>query len=106
MDKKKIKIDYLNKIKLLNKYNKYYYDQSNPIVTDQKYDELKKEILIFEKKNPNLLSLDSPSLNVGFKPSKNFIKVKHKMPMLSLGNAFNEEDLINFEKKNNKLFKF
>ena len=99
MDKKKIKIDYLNKIKLLNKYNKYYYDQSNPIVTDQKYDELKKEILIFEKKNPNLLSLDSPSLNVGFKPSKNFIKVKHKMPMLSLGNAFNEEDLINFEKK-------
>ena len=99
MDKKKIKIDYLNKLKLLNKYNKYYYDQSNPIVTDQKYDELKKEILIFEKKNPNLLSLDSPSLNVGFKPSKNFIKVKHKMPMLSLGNAFNEEDLINFEKK-------
>ena len=99
MDKKKIKIDYLNKIKLLNKYNKYYYDQSNPIVTDQKYDELKKEILIFEKKNPNLLSLDSPSLNVGFKPSKNFIKVKHKMPMLPLGNAFNEEDLINFEKK-------
>ena len=99
MDKKKIKIDYLNKLKLLNKYNKYYYDQSNPIVTDQKYDELKKEILIFEKKNPNLLSLDSPSLNVGFKPSKNFIKVKHKMPMLSLGNAFNEEDLISFEKK-------
>ena len=99
MDKKKIKIDYLNKLKLLNKYNKYYYDQSNPIVTDQKYDELKKEILIFEKKNPNLLSLDSPSLNVGFKPSKNFIKVKHKMPMLPLGNAFNEEDLINFEKK-------
>ena len=99
MDKKKIKIDYLNKLKLLNKYNKYYYDQSNPIVTDQKYDELKKEILIFEKKNPNLLSLDSSSFNAGFKPSKNFIKVKHKMPMLSLGNAFNEEDLINFEKK-------
>ena len=99
MDKKKIKTDYLAKLKLLNKYNKYYYDQSNPIVTDQKYDELKKEILIFEKKNPNLLSLDSPSLNVGFKPSKNFKKVKHKMPMLSLGNAFNEEDLINFEKK-------
>jgi len=50
MDKKKIKTDYLAKLKLLNKYNKYYYDQSNPIVTDQKYDELKKEILIFEKK--------------------------------------------------------
>ena len=99
MDKKKIKIDYLAKIKLLNKYNKYYYNQSDPIVTDQKYDELKKEILIFEKKNPNLLSLDSPSLNVGFKPSKTFKKVKHKIPMLSLGNAFNEEDLINFEKK-------
>ena len=42
---------------------------------------------------------DSPSKIVGFKPSKNFKKVKHKVSMLSLSNAFNEEDLINFEKK-------
>ena len=59
------------------------------------------------KKNiPNLISKESPSLKVGFKPSKNFKKIKHKVPMLSLGNAFNEEDLKNFEKKIFKFFKF
>ena len=99
MDKKKIKTDYLIKIKLINKYNKLYYDQSNPIVNDQVYDDLKKEILVLEKNSPGLISKESPSLNVGFKPSKNFIKVKHKIPMLSLGNAFNKDDLLNFEKK-------
>ena len=44
-------------------------------------------------------SENSPTKTVGFKPSKNFKKVKHRVSMLSLGNAFNEEDLINFEKK-------
>ena len=99
MDKKKIKTYYSIKIKLINKYNKFYYDQSNPIVNDQAYDDLKKEILVIEKNYPDLISKESPSLNVGFKPSKNFIKVKHKIPMLSLGNAFSKDDLLNFEKK-------
>ena len=94
-----IKKNYLNKVKLLNKYNKFYYDKSNPIVSDQEYDDLKLDIFNIEKKHPNLISKESPSLKVGFKPSKNFKKIKHKIPMLSLGNAFNEEDLVNFEKK-------
>ena len=94
-----IKKDYLNKVKLLNKYNKFYYDKSNPIVSDQEYDDLKLDIFKIEKKYPNLISKESPSLKVGFKPSKNFKKIKHKIPMLSLRNAFNEEDLVNFEKK-------
>jgi DNA ligase (NAD+) len=94
-----MKKDYLNKVKLLNKYNKFYYDKSNPIVNDQEYDDLKLDISKIEKKYPNLISKESPSLKVGFKPSKNFKKIKHKIPMLSLGNAFNEEDLVNFEKK-------
>jgi len=94
-----MKKDYLNKVKLLNKYNKFYYDKSNPIVSDQEYDDLKLDIFKIEKKYPNLISKESPSLKVGFKPSKNFKKIKHKIPMLSLGNAFNEEDLVNFEKK-------
>ena len=55
MDKKKIKTDYLIKIKLINKYNKFYYDQSNPIVNDQVYDDLKKEILVIEKNYPDLI---------------------------------------------------
>ena len=60
---------------------------------------LKKEIIRFRKNYNFLKSKNSPSKIVGFKPSKNFKKSLHKVPMLSLGNAFSEEDLINFEKK-------
>ena len=94
-----IKKEYLNKIELIKKHNKYYYDKNNPIVTDQEYDFLKKEVLDLEIKYKFLINKDSPSSTVGFKPSKNFKKIKHRIPMLSLGNAFNEEDLNNFEKK-------
>ena len=99
MDSILIKKDYLNKIKLLNNYNKFYHDKSNPIVSDQEYDNLKLDIFKIEKKYPNLISKESPFLKVGFKPSKNFKKIKHRIPMLSLGNVFSEEDLVNFEKK-------
>ena len=94
-----IKKDYLKKIKLINKYNKFYYDKSNPSVSDQEYDQLRKDIIKIEEQYPELLKKDSPSQSVGFKPSRNFKKIKHKVPMLSLSNAFNEDDLKNFEKK-------
>ena len=94
-----IKKNYLNKIKLIKKYNKYYYDKSSPVISDEKYDQLKREIIDIEKKYPNLKNKESPLLNVGFKPSKNFKKIKHRVPMLSLSNAFDEDDLKNFEKK-------
>ena len=98
-DNLKIKEDYLEKIKLLKKYDKYYYSNNNPLVDDSTYDKIKNYVLSLEKKYSFLKSSDSPSLSVGFKPSKNFKKVDHKVPMLSLGNAFNKDDLINFEKK-------
>ena len=94
-----IKKDYLKKIRLIDKYNKSYYDKNEPIVLDQQFDLLKKEVIELENKYLFLKSNKSPSKSVGYKPSKNFNKVKHKVPMLSLGNAFNEEDLKNFEKK-------
>ena len=99
MNKKKIEIIYKKKIKLLNEYNKNYYDKSSPLVTDKKYDDLKKDILLLEKNNKFLNSSNSPSKTVGYKPSKNFKKAFHRFPMLSLANAFGREDLINFEKK-------
>ena len=99
MSKKKIQIKYIKKISLISKFNKLYYDDNNPKVTDQKYDELKKEILQLEKKYEFLKSNKSPSKVVGFKPSKNFQKIAHRAPMLSLANAFGKEDLINFEKR-------
>ena len=94
-----IKKDYLKKIELIQKYNKHYYNDDNPIITDQEFDLLKNEIINIENKYSFLKNKRSPTESVGFQPSKNFKKVKHKVPMLSLGNAFNEEDLINFEKK-------
>jgi DNA ligase (NAD+) len=99
MDKKKIKKLYQKKIKLLNKYNQYYYDKNKPLVDDKNYDELKISILSLEKKNDFLISKESPSEIIGYKPSKNFKKSKHRVPMLSLANAFSEEDLLNFEKR-------
>ena len=96
---KKIKTDYENKIKLINKYNEYYYDKSNPLVADSEYDTLKKEILNLERKYKILANENSLSNSVGHKPSKNFKKISHKVPMLSLANAYDEQDLINFEKK-------
>ncbi len=98
-DNLKVKEDYLQKIKLIKKYNKYYYSESKPLVDDSTYDKIKNEILNLEKKYSFLKSNESPSLSVGFKPSKNFEKVDHKVPMLSLGNAFDRNDLFNFEKK-------
>ena len=99
MNKKKIESDYKKKIKLLTNYNKNYYDASKPLVSDKAYDDLKNSILILESKYSFLNSEKSPSKVVGFKPSKNFQKVTHRAPMLSLANAFGREDLINFEKK-------
>jgi len=99
MDKKKIKSEYNQKIKLINDYNENYYDKSKPLVEDKEYDELKKDILLLEKNYTFLSSANSPSKIVGYKPSKNFKKASHRVPMLSLANAFTEDDLLNFEKK-------
>ena len=99
MKKKKIEKEYNEKIKKLIKFNKFYYEHNNPLIDDREYDNLKKNILDLENKYSYLKNKNSPSLIIGFKPSKNFKKVSHKVPMLSLANAFDEEDLINFEKK-------
>ena len=99
MNKKEIKDIYKNKIKLISELNNFYYNNSNPKVSDQEYDILKTEIIDLEKKYDFLKSINSPSKTVGSKPSKNFKKDLHRVPMLSLANAFIEDDLINFEKK-------
>ena len=99
MNKTLIKKDYLKIINQLKKYNQAYYEKDSPIISDQQYDILKKKIIDLENENKTLRNKESPTQSVGFKPSKNFLKIKHKVPMLSLGNAFNEEDLKNFEKK-------
>ena len=99
MDKKLIRNNYEKKVKLLNYYNRKYFNENLSEVSDSKYDLLKKEIETLEEKYNFLKDKNSPSFNVGYKPSRHFKKVLHKVPMLSLSNVFSEEDLRNFEKK-------
>tara|TARA_B100001121_G_scaffold301147_1_gene311914 strand:+ start:118 stop:2148 length:2031 start_codon:yes stop_codon:yes gene_type:complete len=99
MKEKLIKEKYKSKIDLLLYYNKKYYDENKPKISDSEFDKLKNEIFSLEKKYSFLKSKNSPSVKVGYKPSKNFKKVSHREPMLSLANAFDENDLINFEKR-------
>ena len=99
MLKSGIKKKYQIKLAEFNKHNKLYYNKSKPIISDSEFDDLKKEIIELENKYKFLKSKKSPSTSIGYKPSKSFEKYKHKMPMLSLSNAFDKDDLLNFEKK-------
>lgn len=89
--------------KLLSKYSRQYYIFDDPSVTDAEYDALYKELLDIEKEYPELVKTSSPSQKVGAKVSKDFQKVLHQQKMLSLENAFNEEDIQNFIDRVKKL---
>ncbi len=99
MNKDLIKKKYKKKIDLLDFHNQKYYNENNPKISDSDFDLLKQEIIQLEKEFKFLKSKKSPQTQVGYKPSKNFKKSTHRVPMLSLSNAFSEEDLKNFEKK-------
>lgn len=88
---------------LLDKYGYQYYVQDKPVISDADYDKLYKELVELEEKFPDLISNDSPTQRVGGTISPGFEKVVHDIPMLSLGNAFNENDLIEFDKRIQKL---
>ena len=99
MKKEQIRNLYKKKIKEFKHHNFLYFEKNNPKLTDGDFDKLKNEILELEKNYKYLNDKDSPSNSIGFKPSKNFKKILHNVPMLSLANAFTQEDLLNFEKK-------
>ena len=101
-----IKKEYLSKIQEIKKHNKLYYEKSSPEISDANYDKLKKNIIELENKHKHLKNKSSPSLKVGAKPSKNFLKSKHRVKMLSLSNAFDFEDLKNYEKKISNFLNF
>ena len=99
---KESEIKKLYKIKLneIKKHNKNYFDKNSPTISDKEYDKIKIEVIELEKKYTFLKSQYSPSISLGYPPSKNFVKSNHRVKMLSLSNAFNKNDLVNFEKKN------
>lgn len=74
MDENIIKRKFLETISKLKRYDKAYYDKSSPVISDSEYDLLKKSIIDLQKKYKFLKDIDSPSKEVGFKPSRNFKK--------------------------------
>jgi len=99
MERKEIEKVYLKKINEIKKFDKAYFDEDNPIISDRDYDYIKQEILNLEKKYSYLKNKNSPSQKIGYEPSGKFKKVEHNIPMLSLGNAFSKENIEDFVKK-------
>ncbi|PTJ04408.1 DNA ligase, partial [Staphylococcus simulans] len=83
--------------RLLNQYNHEYYVMDNPSVPDSEYDKLLHELIHIEEEHPEFKTEDSPTVRVGGEAQATFNKVRHDTPMLSLANAFNEEDLRRFD---------
>lgn len=92
-------------IKIINKANYEYYTLDKPTITDQEYDRYMNELISLEEKYPELISEDSPTRRVGSKVIDKFKKVNHEIPMLSLGNVFNETEIIAFDERIKKEIK-
>ena len=98
LDKKIIKrVDTLREE--INTHNYSYYVLDNPEVPDSEYDRLLRELNDIEQQNPELITSDSPTQRVGSTPLDSFSEVKHEVPMLSLGNAFSDEDMSDFDRR-------
>jgi len=90
----------LDEIKrLIRQYDHEYYILDNPSVPDSEYDSLMRELLQIESTHPELVTKDSPSMRVGGEVQDRFVKVTHKVPMLSLGNVFSADELREFDSK-------
>lgn len=77
-------------------HDKLYYTEDDPQISDADYDDLRRELEMLEAEYPDLITPDSPTQRVGAAPAAAFKKVRHAMPMLSLGNAFEDEDVTDF----------
>lgn len=103
-DEKKAVIERLKILRdVLHDHAYRYYVLDRPIIADVEYDQLFRELLDLEGKFPDLVTTDSPSQRVGGEPLEKFNGVQHRHPMLSLENAFSEQDLFDFEER---LFRF
>ena len=97
-------MDRMNEIvELLNKYNYEYYTLDAPSVSDAEYDRLMQELIVLEKKYPDKVLPNSPTQRIGGQIISEFDKVVHNVGMFSLGNVFNEEEILEFDRKIKKI---
>lgn len=99
MDKEQKKEKVKELTKLLNQYGYEYYVLDQPSVSDAEYDQKLQELIQLETQFPEFIASDSPTQRVGGEPLEKFQKVEHRVPMLSLGNAFNEADLRDYNRR-------
>ena len=85
--------------KTINQHNYQYYALDDPTISDAEYDKLLRELYDLEKEFPELIVPDSPTQRVGISPVSELKEVTHIVPMLSLANAFNEDELLAFNKR-------
>jgi len=90
-------------VKILNEANYNYHVLDNPTITDQEYDKYLRELVNLEEKYPEFVLFDSPTHRVGGEVLDKFSKITHKIPMLSLGNVFNEDEVRDFDAKIKKM---
>lgn len=83
----------------IEKHNYNYYVLDSPTITDAVYDSLIRELDALEKQYPQLVSMDSPTMRVGARPREGFVTVPHRVPMLSLSNAFSDDELRDFDRR-------
>lgn len=83
----------------INYHSNKYYNDDAPEISDYEYDNLMKELIKIEEENPQIKRADSPSSRVGGKPLDKFTQITHKIPMLSLSNAYSDKDLKDFDKR-------
>lgn len=86
-------------IEQINYHSNKYYNDDAPEISDYEYDNLMKELIKIEEENPQIKRADSPSSRVGGKPLDKFTQITHKIPMLSLSNAYSDKDLKDFDKR-------
>ncbi|MEP7070388.1 MAG: NAD-dependent DNA ligase LigA, partial [Usitatibacter sp.] len=83
----------------IERHNRLYYSEAAPEISDAEYDRLFNELARLESEHPELATADSPTQRVGAAPSEGFAEVAHRVPMLSLANAFDEEDVAAFDRR-------
>ena len=82
----------------INEHNIRYYVYDDPNISDIEYDKLMRELDKFEQQYPNYITEDSPTQRIGATPLKNFNTLSHSLPMLSLSNAMNKGEIVEFDK--------